>query len=71
MGERSSFRTSAVNPQEYRVMLQLAAGRRVGDIAEEMKLSPERSAPIARVLKSSASPATPNWRAAAHGISDA
>lgn len=41
MGEQDQLPHETLSNQEYRVMLQLAAGRRVGDIAEEMKLSPK------------------------------
>lgn len=41
MGEKDQLAHETLSNQEYRVMLQLAAGRRVGDIAEEMKLSPK------------------------------
>ena len=40
-GETTQKPHEALSPQEYRVMLQLAAGRRNGDIAEGMFLSPK------------------------------
>ncbi len=40
-GQRSAAPHEALSAQEYRVMLLLAAGRRVGDIAETMCISPK------------------------------
>lgn len=40
-GQRNAMPHEELSAQEYRVMLQLAAGRRVGDIAAGMHLSPK------------------------------
>lgn len=40
-GQGKASAHSELSPQEYRVMLQLAAGKRVADIAEGMHLSPK------------------------------
>ena len=41
LGESRSLSHEALSTQEYRVMLHLAAGRRLKDIAEDMCLSPK------------------------------
>jgi two-component system invasion response regulator UvrY len=74
MGEKEQLPHEALSNQEYRVMLQLAAGRRVGDIAEEMKLSPKTiSTYRTRVLEKLgvASNAELARYCLGHGISDA
>jgi DNA-binding NarL/FixJ family response regulator len=40
-GERAPQAHEGLSDQEYRVLLQLAGGKRVGEIAETMRLSPK------------------------------
>jgi two-component system, NarL family, invasion response regulator UvrY len=41
LANRPDAKHAQLGPQEYRVMLQLAAGRRIADIAQTMHLSPK------------------------------